>query len=82
VRSPLGAAGVGQVVGGINARVIQEGKEMVALFIEAIAHGFFAEFAAGRPQRSRVLEFQCHVQRPQYLDDCRYYPAIKFYPIP
>ena len=37
----------GQVVGGINAIVIQKGKEMVALFI---AHGFFAWFAAGRVQ--------------------------------
>jgi hypothetical protein len=39
-----------QVVGGINAIVIQKGKEMVALFIKAIAHDFFAGFAAGSPQ--------------------------------
>ena len=31
----------GQVVSGINAIVIQKGKEMIALFIEPIAHGFF-----------------------------------------
>jgi hypothetical protein len=37
----------GQVVGGINAIVIQKGKEMVALFIEAIAHGFFALVRCG-----------------------------------
>ena len=39
-----------QVVGGIDAIVIQEGKKMVALFIKAIAHGFFAGFAAGSLQ--------------------------------
>jgi hypothetical protein len=40
----------GQVVGGVNAIVIQEGKKMVALFIEATAHGFFAGLAAGSLQ--------------------------------
>jgi hypothetical protein len=33
----------GQVVGGINALAIQKGKEMIALFMEPIAHGFFFE---------------------------------------
>ena len=41
----------GQVVGGINAVVIQKGKEMIALFIEPFAHGFFVRFAAGRFQQ-------------------------------
>ncbi len=47
-----------QVVGGINAIVIQKGKEMVALFIEPIAHGFFVGFAAGKLQQLKgfVLE--------------------------
>jgi hypothetical protein len=40
----------GQIVGGINAVVIQKGKEMVALFIETVTHGLFAGFAAGRVQ--------------------------------
>jgi hypothetical protein len=31
----------GQVVGSINAIVMQKSKEMIALFIEAVAHGFF-----------------------------------------
>src|SRR5437899_7818664 len=35
----------GQIVGGIDTIVIQEGKKMVALFIKATAHGFFAGFA-------------------------------------
>ena len=39
-----------QVVSGINAIVIQKGKEMVALFIEPIAHGFFVWFAEGKLQ--------------------------------
>jgi hypothetical protein len=30
-----------QVVSGINAIVIQKGKEMIAVFIESFAHGFF-----------------------------------------
>jgi hypothetical protein len=41
----------GQVVGGINALVIQKGKEMIALFIEPFTHGFFVRFAAGRLQQ-------------------------------
>ena len=40
----------GQVVSGLNAVVIQKGKEMVALLVQTIAHGFFAWFAAGRVQ--------------------------------
>ena len=39
-----------QVVGGIDTIVIQEGKKMVALFIKATAHGFFAGFDAGSLQ--------------------------------
>ena len=39
-----------QVVSGIHAIVIQKGKEMVALFIEPIAHGFFVGFAAWKLQ--------------------------------
>jgi hypothetical protein len=39
-----------QVVGGIDAVVIQESKKMVALFVKAIAHGFFRGFAALRPK--------------------------------
>ena len=31
--------------------MIQKGKEMIALFIEPIAHGFFVRFAAGRLQQ-------------------------------
>ena len=37
-----------EVIGGIDAIVIQKGKEMIALFIEAIAHGFFVRFVAWR----------------------------------
>jgi len=40
----------GQVVSGLNTVVIQKGKEMVALLVQTIAHGFFAWFAAGRVQ--------------------------------
>jgi hypothetical protein len=36
----------GQIIGGIDAIVIQKGKEMIALFIEPIAHGFFVRFVA------------------------------------
>jgi hypothetical protein len=43
-----------QVVGGINAIVIQESKKMVALFMKAIAHGFFAGFAAEPPVRGAL----------------------------
>jgi hypothetical protein len=39
-----------QIIGGIDAVVMQKGKEMIALFIEPIAHGFFVRFAAGRLQ--------------------------------
>jgi hypothetical protein len=39
-----------QVAGGINAIVVQKGQEMIALFIEAIAHDFCVRFAAGRLQ--------------------------------
>src|SRR5262249_39018662 len=37
----------GQVVSGLNAVVIQKGKEMVALLLQAVSPGFFAWFAAG-----------------------------------
>ena len=30
-----------QIIGGIDAVVMQKGKEMIALFIEPIAHGLF-----------------------------------------
>ena len=40
----------GQIVSGFDAIVIQEGKEMIALFMEPIAHGLFVWFAAGRLQ--------------------------------
>src|SRR5271170_1221216 len=38
----------GQIVSGIDAIVIQEGKEMMALFKEPFAHGLFVWFAAGK----------------------------------
>jgi hypothetical protein len=38
----------GQIIGGINAIVIQKGEEMIALFIEPIAQGFFVGLAAHR----------------------------------
>ena len=41
------AVGVPQIIGDINAIAIQKGKEMIALFIESIAHGFFVRFVAG-----------------------------------
>jgi hypothetical protein len=37
-----------QIVSGLDAIVIQKGKEMIALFIEAIAHGLFVGFTAGK----------------------------------
>src|SRR5271165_1865900 len=40
----------GQVISSIHAIVIEEGKEVIALFIKPIAHRFFAGFAAGRLQ--------------------------------
>ena len=48
----------GQVVGAIDAVVIQEGKEMVALFMESVAHGFFVRFAAGRLQQFNGFELE------------------------
>ena len=39
-----------EIISGIDAIVIQKGKEMIALFIEAIAHGLFVGFTAGRLQ--------------------------------
>ena len=47
----------GQIVGSLDAIVIQKGKEMIALFIEPIAHGFFVRFAAGRFQRFNGFVF-------------------------
>jgi len=47
----------GQIIGGIDAIVIQKGKEMIALFIEPIAHGFFVRFAAGRFQQFNGFVF-------------------------
>ena len=40
----------GQIVGRLDAIVIQKGKEMIALFMKPIAHGFFVGFAARRFQ--------------------------------
>ena len=40
----------GQIVGSLDALVIQKGKEMIALFMKPIAHGFFVGFAARRFQ--------------------------------
>ena len=40
-----------QVVGSINALMIQKSKEVIALFMEPFAHGFFVRFAAGRLQQ-------------------------------
>ena len=40
----------GQIVSGLDALVIQKGKEMIALFKKSMAHGFFVGFAAGRLQ--------------------------------
>ena len=40
----------GQIIGRIDAIVIQKGEEMIALFIEPIAHGFFVGFAVGQGQ--------------------------------
>ena len=40
----------GQIVGSLDAIVIQKGKEMIALFMKPIAHGFFVGFAARRFQ--------------------------------
>jgi hypothetical protein len=48
----------GQIIGGIDAIMIQKGKEMIALFIEPIAHGFFVRFAAGRLQQLNSFMFQ------------------------
>ena len=39
-----------QIVSSLDPIVIQKGKEMIALFIEAIAHGLFVGFTAGRLQ--------------------------------
>ena len=40
----------GQIVGSLDAIVIQKGKEMIALFMKPMAHGFFVGFAARRFQ--------------------------------
>src|ERR1700748_2364748 len=40
----------GQIVSGLDALVIQKGKEMIALFKKSMAHGLFVGFAAGRLQ--------------------------------
>ena len=40
----------GQIVSGLDAFVIQKGKEMIALFMEPIAHSLLAGFAARRLQ--------------------------------
>jgi hypothetical protein len=40
----------GQIVSGLDAIMIQEGKEMIALFMESMAHGLFVGFAARRLQ--------------------------------
>jgi hypothetical protein len=47
-----------QVVSGFNAIVIQKGQEMIALFIEPIAYGFFVRFAAGKLQQLRGFVFE------------------------
>ena len=41
----------GQIIGGIDTIVIQKGEEVIALFIEPIAHGFFVGLAARRLQQ-------------------------------
>ena len=38
--------------------MIQKGKEMIALFMEPIAHGFFVRFAAGRLQQLNGFVFE------------------------
>jgi hypothetical protein len=50
----------GQIIGRIDAIVIQKGEEMIALFIEPIAHGFFVGFAVGRLQ-------QLNIERPRTI---------------
>jgi hypothetical protein len=40
----------GQIVSGLDAIVIQKGKEMIALFMEPMTHGLFVRFVAGRLQ--------------------------------
>jgi hypothetical protein len=48
----------GQVISGLNAVVIQKGKQMGALLLQTVAHGFFAWFAAGRVQQLDRFAFQ------------------------
>ena len=60
VRSLRGAVGVqpGCYYSGFNAIVIQKGQEMIVLFIEPIAYGFFVRFAAGKLQQLRGFVFE------------------------
>jgi hypothetical protein len=45
-----------QVVSGINAIVVQKGKEMIALFIEPMAHGFFVRCTPAAPMASDICK--------------------------
>jgi hypothetical protein len=45
----------GQIVSGLDAIVIQKGKEMIALFMEPITHGLFVGFAAAK-RRSTLTQ--------------------------
>jgi hypothetical protein len=45
--------------------VIQKGKEMIALFIEPIAYGFFVRFPAGRLQQLNGFVFEGLAQRTE-----------------
>ena len=48
----------GKIIGSIDALVIQKGEEMIALFMESIAHGFFVRFAARSLQQLNGFVFQ------------------------
>ena len=39
-----------EIISGIDAIVIQKGKEMIALFMEPMTHGLFVGFAARKLQ--------------------------------
>ena len=47
-----------EIISGIDAIVIQKGKEMIALFVEPFADGFFTGFAAGRLQQLSGFAFE------------------------
>ena len=49
---------LGQVVGDVQAGMIEEGEEVVALLALALAHGFFVALLAGRLQQGFGLRVQ------------------------